>query len=75
MALAPKPITLTVGDNPQPSLDPQPFVVVGGIPGTGGPEITPQTAPAVDAAPEDPETVASDLQAVVAALIAAGVFE
>lgn len=28
----PKPITLTSGANPNPSLDPQPFVVVGGVP-------------------------------------------
>lgn len=29
---APKPITLTSGSNPNPGYDPQPMVVVGGIP-------------------------------------------
>lgn len=35
----PKPITLVEGDNPNPSLDPQPFVVVGGLPGSDGPSV------------------------------------
>lgn len=32
MALAPKPITLVVGTNPNPETDPQPMIVVGGLP-------------------------------------------
>lgn len=32
MALDPKPITLVSGANPHPFLEPQPFVVVGGLP-------------------------------------------
>lgn len=37
--------------------------------------VTPQTAPAIDATPADAAAVATDLQSVVTALIAAGVFE
>lgn len=32
MAFDPKPITLTSGANPDPAFDPQPFIVVGGLP-------------------------------------------
>lgn len=32
MALSPKPITLVVGTNPNPEVDPQPMIVVGGLP-------------------------------------------
>lgn len=66
---APKPITLTSGANPNPSVDPQPYVVVGGIAGT----VTPQAAPTVNATPTDAAEVAGDLQDLVNALQAAGV--
>ncbi len=41
--------------------------------GDGGAVITPQPAPAVDPAPADTTAVAADLQALVTALVAAGV--
>lgn len=66
---SPKPITLTSGANPSPGLDPEPYVVVGTIPGG----VTPQTAPTIDPAPADADAVAADLQTLVTALIAAGV--
>lgn len=69
MATSPKPVRLTTGPNPNPSLAPQPFVVVGGIPGT----VTPQAAPTINAAPADATEVAADLQDLVDALVAAGV--
>lgn len=34
-APAPKPIALTAGANPTPGADPQPFIVVGGLPAAG----------------------------------------
>lgn len=69
MALDPKPVVLTQGANPNPSVDPQPFIAVGPIPGG----VTPQAAPTIDPTPADDAAVATDLQAVVTALIAAGV--
>lgn len=76
MAYDPKPIALTqvdAGDYTGPA--PQPFVVVGDIPGGGGgSSITPQEAPVIDPEPADLEAVAAALQDVVDALIAAGVF-
>lgn len=71
MALAPKPVTLSSGANPNPSLDPQPLVVVDGGDFSG---VSPQTAPTVDDTPADATAVATDLQSVVDALVAAGVF-
>lgn len=71
---AAKPVVLTqmdAGEYAGPA--PKPLVVVGEIPGTAS-EITPQAAPTIDAEPADADAVASDLQAVVTALIAAGVF-
>ena len=70
--VAGKPITMTqvdVGDYTGPT--PAPFVVVGTVPDTG---ITPQAAPTIDATPADAVAVATDLQSVVDALVAAGVF-
>lgn len=32
MAPAPKPVSLTNGANPTPGVDPQPLIVVGGVP-------------------------------------------
>lgn len=32
MALDPKPVVLTTGTNPNPSLAPEPLIVVGGLP-------------------------------------------
>lgn len=32
MALDPKPVVLTQGTNPNPSLSPEPLIVVGGLP-------------------------------------------
>lgn len=72
---SPKPITLTQIDTEEYTSPnaPQPFVVVGSIPSTE-PEIDPQEAPSIDATPADAAAVAADLQAVVDALIDAGVF-
>lgn len=73
MAYDPKPIALTqVDDEDYTGPAPQPFVVVGEIP--GGSAITPQEAPVIDPAPADLEAAAAALQDVVDALIAAGVF-
>ena len=70
----PQPITLTQIDaNNYTGYTPKPVVVVGPIPGTD-PEIDPQPAPAINPAPADADAVAADLQSVVDALVAAGVF-
>lgn len=72
MAYDPKPIALTQVDAEDYSGPaPQPFVVVGDIPGSS---ITPQAAPVIDPEPADLEAVAAALQDVVDALVAAGVF-
>lgn len=89
MALAPKPVVLTSGSNPNPAVAPEPLIVVGSIPGAGVTSvngdtgdvvltvtdigITPQTAPTIDPAPADATAVASDLQDLVDALVLAGV--
>lgn len=72
--VAPKPITLTQVDEADydSAFDPQPFVVVGDVPSAGA-NITPQTAPTIDASPADATAVATDLQALVTALVASGV--
>lgn len=67
---APKPISVTY--TPEDDYEgnaPQPFVIVGEAPA----EITPQAAPEVDSTPADAAAVASDLQDLVDALVAAGV--
>jgi len=70
----PQPITLTQIDaNDYTGYTPKPVVVVGPIPGTS-PEIDPQPAPTIDDSPADAAAVATDLQSVVDALVAAGVF-
>jgi len=70
----PQPITLTQIDaNNYTGFTPKPVVVVGSLPGVGA-EITPQTAPTIDDTPTDAAAVATDLQSVVDALVAAGVF-
>lgn len=67
----PKPISLTQTDaEDYEGPTPQPFTVVGTIPGAG---ITPQEAPVIDSTPADAAAVAADLQNVVDALVAAGV--
>lgn len=67
----PKPITIEYIDpSNYEGYTPQPFAIVGDAPA----EVTPQVAPAVDPAPADADAVAADLQSVVDALIAAGVF-
>lgn len=68
--VAPKPITLTQSSTNPGAFAPKPYVVVGPIPGG----VTPQAAPAIDDTPADADAVAADLQSVVDALIAAGVF-
>lgn len=69
---SPKPVTLTRVDSAgyTSPLSPQPLLVVGEVPGG----VTPEDAPTIDATPADATAVATDLQAVVNALIAAGVF-
>lgn len=72
--MKPQPISLTQIDaNNYTGYTPKPVVVVGDLPGVGA-EITSQPAPAIDPAPADADAVAADLQSVVNALIAAGVF-
>lgn len=68
--VASKPITLTQTDTNPSSWEPKPYVVVGSIPGA----VDPQAAPTIDDSPADAAAVAADLQAVVDALVAAGVF-
>jgi hypothetical protein len=65
----PKPISVTYGANPTPNVDPQPFVIVGDAPAA----FEPQEAPVIDDDPADAGAVAADLQAVVDALVAAGI--
>lgn len=71
----PIPIKLTQVDTVDYSgmFRPAEYVVVGSVPSTDA-VITPQAAPTVDPAPADAAAVATDLQAVVDALVAAGVF-
>ena len=46
MALDPKPVVLTTGTNPNPSLAPEPLIVVGGLPTkTQVAALTPVTTP------------------------------
>lgn len=46
MALDPKPVVLTTGTNPNPSLAPEPLIVVGGLPTkTQVAGLTPVTTP------------------------------
>lgn len=46
MALDPKPVVLTTGTNPNPTLAPEPLIVVGGLPTkTQVAALTPVTAP------------------------------
>jgi hypothetical protein len=73
--VAPKPITLTQvsTEDYDGAVIPAPFVVVGDIPGEGGASVNPQAAPTIDGSPADAAAVATDLQAVVDALVAAGV--
>ncbi len=67
----PQPITLTQIDaQDYEGYSPKPVQVVGSLPGA----IDPQTAPTIDDTPTDAAAVATDLQSVVDALIAAGVF-
>lgn len=72
MALAPKPITVEYvapGDYTG-AFSPKPYAIIGEAPTA----IDPQTAPTIDDTPTDAAAVATDLQTVVDALIAAGVF-
>lgn len=72
--MKPQPISLTQIDaNNYTGYTPKPVVVVGSLPGVGA-EITPQAAPTIDDTPTDAAAVATDLQTVVDALVAAGVF-
>ena len=66
-----KPISLTqVTTESYSGPTPKPMAVVGEIPGA----VSAQAAPTIDESPADAAAVATDLQAVVDALIAAGVF-
>lgn len=72
MALAPKPITVEYvapGDYTG-AYAPKRYAIIGEAPTA----IDPQTAPTIDDAPADAAAVAADLQTVVDALVAAGVF-
>lgn len=69
--MKPQPISLTQIDaQDYEGWTPKPVQVVGPLPGA----IDPQAAPTIDDAPADAAAVAADLQTVVDALIAAGVF-
>lgn len=71
MALDPKPVVLTTGTNPNPTLAPEPLIVVGGLPTkTQVAALTPITTPdATDAATVI--TLANANKAKINALIAA----
>lgn len=71
MALDPKPVVLTVGTNPNPTLAPEPLVVVGGLPTkTEVAGLTPiSTADATD--PASTQALANEIKAKVNAIIAA----
>lgn len=66
MALAPKPYILQ--DAVDSAFEPQPISIEGLV------NIDPQPAPTIDDSPADAAAVATDLQSVVDALVAAGVF-
>lgn len=64
MALDPKPVVLTTGTNPNPSLAPEPLIVVGGLPTkTQVAGLTPVTAP--DAVPSVGVPTKAEFDAVV----------
>ncbi len=68
---APKPITIEyIAPEDYSGFSPKPFAVIGEAPA----DISPQAAPTIDDTPADAAAVAADLQAVVDALVAAGVF-
>lgn len=67
--VSPKPVVITQGANPTPGVDPEPLILVS----SSFAMIDPQTAPAVDTTPADATAVATDLNALRTALIAAGV--
>lgn len=72
----PKPITITAGDNPSPGQDPQPFIVVGGLPAAspaiaGG--VTQAAAVANATVSDDATSAATQLNALLAALRDAGI--
>lgn len=69
--VAGKPVVFTQVDTESyTGPEPKPLEVVGAVPGG----VEAQAAPVVDASPADATAVATDLQSVVDALIAAGVF-
>ena len=76
---SPKPVTLTAGANPTPGVDPQPFIVIGGVPGgvTRQAAIANQAAAGtladLAAAQTAINAVTTKLNAALAALRAAGV--
>lgn len=71
MALDPKPVVLTTGTNPNPTLAPEPLIVVGGLPTkTQVAALTPITTP--DATDEASAiTLANANKAKINAIIAA----
>ncbi len=71
MALDPKPVVLTTGTNPNPTLAPEPLIVVGGLPTkTQVASLTPITTP--DATDEASAiTLANANKAKINAIIAA----
>jgi len=62
---SPKPIALTAGANPTPSVDPQPFVVVGGIPGGALPAPTASVRGGVVRAAAQANSTATDVAGLV----------
>lgn len=70
--MQPKPITVeyVAPGSYTGAFAPKPYAIIGEEPTA----ITPQAAPAIDDTPADADAVAADLQSVVSALVAAGVF-
>lgn len=70
--MQPKPITIEYITplNYTGAYAPKPYAIIGEEPAA----IDPQPAPTIDDAPADADAVATDLQSVVDALVAAGVF-
>jgi len=63
---APKPIRLVTGTNPSPLVDPQEFVVVGGIPTSPLPAPTASSRGGVTRAPAQANSTATEVAGLVA---------
>jgi len=59
--VAPKPVALTSGANPTPSVDPEPLIVVGGLPAA-----TASASGGITRAPAQANSTATDVAGIVA---------